>query len=769
MIAQSWHKSSAGIFVLAFLAGQAFSQTTVTVPGSAGLWLAGQPAGSRSTNGHVAPGNSPVQVGLPIIGGQVLQFSSTGTVDGRPPDGGSGCFESTSFGISRMDAPCRAVIGVFLADTARPAPPAVNYDGDATALPILRPLVQQPFFVGSGQLAGGGARAIVVPNGATRLFLAVFGLPSSSGTFQVTVSQGTLPPEGPLLRVSGASDLWLAGQAAGTTGSSGHSAPLNSPSQVTSLTIASGLGLRFRVTGTVNGTPADGRSGCFRSAEFGISRMDALCETLVGVFLADTSRTQPPQVNFDGDARELPVLRPMIQQPFVIGSGKTQRGEPKTFVVPAGATKLYLAAFRTPSSTGSFEVATEVAPIPELPSNPVRVSGTSWLWLAGQAAGAVSDNFSSPLNAPAEVLVPLVAGQALRIVATGSVDGASPDGRSGCFAGTESGLSRLDAPCSSLVGVFLADTRRTTPPALNFSGELKNRVRLEPMVQQPFFVGGGYTAGGELKQFIVPAGATRLFLASFRLPGSTGSFLATVSPDAPTTPTLTSAGILKAAGFGGGALSPGSIASLFGTNIAPATAAAESVPLPALLAGTRVYFNLVGAPLYFTSASQANVQVPWEISDEPSVQLVVTRNGAASMPINVPVAAANPGIFLTGPDAGVVVNASTGQLVNAASPASKGDVLVIFASGLGPVSGDTVTGSTASTTELQPTKLPVQAVLTAGGRDIVVPVLFAGLAPGFIGVNQVNLIVPGEAAAGIARLKLRTSTGESNVVSIAIR
>jgi len=748
----------------------AFAQTTVTVSGASGLWLAGQPAGTLSNLGHTAPANSPVQINVPIVGGQVLNFAATGIVDGRPPSGGSACFNSAQFGIPRMDAPCRALIGVFLADSSRPAPPSVNFNGDARNLPIQRPLIQQPFFIGGGRTPEGAAVAFVTPQGATRLFLAPFSDPSNTGSFQVDVSPGFLPAESATYRVSGASDLWLAGQAGGITVSSGASAPLNSPPQVTSIPIVPGQGLQFRATGSVDGAPPDGRSACFHSPVFAISRLDAPCAILVGVFLADTARTQPPDINFDGDTREFPVLRPLIQQPFPIGTGRTSGGENRIIVVPNGATRLYVAAFRQPNTAGFFTVDVQVADIPEEPTNPIRVSGAADLWLAVQANGTqASTGASAPLNSPKSVGIPVVPGQSLRITAVGAVDGRAPDGGSSCSRSAQYSLSRVDGPCRALVGVFLADTVRTQPAALDFDGDLKNRVRLEPLIQQPFYIGGGYTAGGDLKQFVVPAGATRLFLAALGQTGSAGFFIATVSPDAPTTPTLMSNGVLRGAGFGTGPVSAGSIASLFGTNFNASTVAATTVPLPARLAETRVYFNLLSAPLYFTSTGQANVQVPWQLAGETTAQVVVTRNGAASMPIAIQLASASPGIFAIGTEAGVVVNSRNGALVDAANPASRGDVLVVYASGLGPVDGTVVTGAPASLVELQSTRLPVEAILTLNGVESRPQVLFSGLAPGFIGVNQVNIAIPANAPTGAVRLRLRNSLGDSNAVLIGIQ
>jgi len=569
--------------------------------------------------------------------------------------------------------------------------------------------------------------------------------------------------------------ITLAGQAAGTRSVNGsRSAPADSPIQV-GLPLVAGQALRISATGAVDSVGPDGRVGCTDSfsAEFSVSRVDVACRALVGVFLADSTRPQPAAgLNFSGDARNIVVQRPLLQQPFLVGSGITATGEGKAFIVPAGATRLFLSPLGNPTSVGQFTALVSVGAMPETPGNPVRVSGVSVISLAGQAGGTLSINNAriSPMYSPAQAMVPLTGGQVLRIVATGAVNATGPDGTAGCAdsVSAEFSISRVDTRCRALVGVFLADSTRSQPPNLNFTGATRNTVRVEPLLQQPFLIGGGYTDDGELKQFVVPAGASRLYFAANGTQTHAGFFTVTVSPAGASTPVLQRAGVMRAAGFNGSGPSAGSIASIFGSNFASATESASSLPLPWQIGQTRVYLNLRPAPLFFTSSGQINAQIPWELAAETSVQLVVVRNGAASLPVPVELVAASPGIFLAGENAGVVVNAGTGQLVGPQVPVRVGDTLVIYASGLGPVVGEVGSGFPASSSVLEPTQQPVQATLTAGGRSVEMIVLFAGSAPGFIGVNQVNVTVPDTVPAGISALQLRTRGLDSNEVLIAV-
>ncbi|MFT3883602.1 MAG: putative Ig domain-containing protein [Gemmatales bacterium] len=175
-----------------------------SVPGTANPWLAGMPDGSTALNTDVAPAQSPVRSGLSITPGQVLTFTATGLSSNLPtggfgPDGDVFVFHSGENGIGDTVIPLSALVGVFLNDdrpntTGIPAslnfspggnvPGGVNYSS-------LSPLLKQPFFIGDGRTSGGLAQQIVVPSGATRLFLGTLdGVDwnNNSGSLAVTVT-----------------------------------------------------------------------------------------------------------------------------------------------------------------------------------------------------------------------------------------------------------------------------------------------------------------------------------------------------------------------------------------------------------------------------------------------------------------------------------------------------------------------------------------------------------------------------------------------------
>lgn len=148
------------------------------------------------------------------------------------------------------------------------------------------------------------------------------------------------------------------------------------------------------------------------------------------------------------------------------------------------------------------------------------------------------------MNSPVSIPLPKEAGQVIQVTsASGAVSvGTLADGKAWVNippAGNNqiipsvgvSGLSALKAPGGSLVGVFLEDSLPSLslwPPDLDFSGGLRDLVVLQPLLQQSFYVGNGRTSAGQVKSYVVPAGATRLFLGVQDYNGcflpNTGSF-----------------------------------------------------------------------------------------------------------------------------------------------------------------------------------------------------------------------------------------------------
>ena len=217
-------------------------------------------------------------------------------------------------------------------------------------------------------------------------------------------------------------------------------------------------------------------------------------------------------------------------------------------------------------------------------------------------------------------------------------------------------------------------------------------------------------------------------------------------------PEIVYKGVVNAAGFEKvPGIAAGTLVSLFGSQLAPSVENAASIPLPRELVSTSVKVNGIDAPLIFVSSGQINFQVPFEVPVGTGL-VQVTREGQAGNTISATVLNRSPGIFRFGiGEYGVVVNASQGNFpippavappgLNAA-PARPGDILVIFATGLGPVTPQVGTGEAASADPLNRSVDIPFVNFSQSPFGLVGTPLFAGMTPGFVGLFQINVALP---------------------------
>ena len=219
-----------------------------------------------------------------------------------------------------------------------------------------------------------------------------------------------------------------------------------------------------------------------------------------------------------------------------------------------------------------------------------------------------------------------------------------------------------------------------------------------------------------------------------------------------------------------GAIAPGAMVAIFGTDLAGGTLLAGEVPLPTTLGDTSVTFDNIPAPLFFVSGTQINTQVPFELMTGTGMVSVQVKRGSetsAAQPIGI--AAVSPGIFTLnqqGTGAGAILHAEDFQPVSDSAPAQPGEFLLIFCTGLGPVQPEVQSGQIAPSTAPLAETLNTPLVNIAG---IPANVTFSGLAPGFVGLYQVNVQVPGGVSTGDAVPVVLTIGGvASNTVAIGI-
>ena len=210
-------------------------------------------------------------------------------------------------------------------------------------------------------------------------------------------------------------------------------------------------------------------------------------------------------------------------------------------------------------------------------------------------------------------------------------------------------------------------------------------------------------------------------------------------------PTVFPGGVVNGASFNSAPnnqLAQGQIISIFGTNFLPSGQAnATGVPLPTQLGSSNTSVAACGKniPLFIVVPTQINAQLPFECGSSGTVPLTVTANGQTSAIENVNLILGSPGIFSitsSGGGDGAILHSDNITLVSSAKPAHAGEIVVIYATGLGAVTTPVPSGSAASGAD--PTIAAV--TVTIGGKDA--PVQYAGLAPFNVGLYQINVIIP---------------------------
>ena len=220
----------------------------------------------------------------------------------------------------------------------------------------------------------------------------------------------------------------------------------------------------------------------------------------------------------------------------------------------------------------------------------------------------------------------------------------------------------------------------------------------------------------------------------------------------------------------GDVCSPGGLANLSGRGLTTqAPQSATSVPLPTRLADVQVDVNGAPAPLLFISDSRVTFQCPLLAPGSPLEVSLRTESGISTSGVRSLMQAAAPGLFTWGTGGqGVVMNAATNEIAMpktkgiASRPAVPGEFITIFANGLGEVIDGVAAGTQAPEDRLVLLKNKIKVVL--GGTEI--DPAFAGLAPGTVGLFQVNAQLPADVSVGQGvPLHLKVILADGTVVS----
>jgi len=227
-------------------------------------------------------------------------------------------------------------------------------------------------------------------------------------------------------------------------------------------------------------------------------------------------------------------------------------------------------------------------------------------------------------------------------------------------------------------------------------------------------------------------------------------------------------------------IAPGEFVTIFGANLA-ATPQSATVPFPTTLGGVKVTVNGRPAPISFVSPAQVNILIPYATS-EPYATIQLTTDGAASNDVMLYANLSAPGVFtLTNNDGtfapgigpAAVLHADY-SLVTADHPATAGETLLLYVTGLGavmpPVADGAAAPSNPPSTVNDNVSVDILSLDILGNYvDSPAMVAFAGLAPGFAGLYQINFSVPSGVISGTAYVNISTNEGTTSEALLYIQ
>jgi len=272
-------------------------------------------------------------------------------------------------------------------------------------------------------------------------------------------------------------------------------------------------------------------------------------------------------------------------------------------------------------------------------------------------------------------------------------------------------------------------------------------------------IGGGYIDAADQRTDTYGIAAARVYLGPLlgeqQFAAEAGGLTVYFDGWARLRPAIESGGVVNAASFERGKpVAPGSYIAIFGRGLSDATRVFSTPYLPLSLAGVSVSFDAparrISLPgrLHFVSESQVNVQVPWELQGLNSVQIKVSIGDISSAVYTVPLNDFAPAFFEYLEASGrryIAALDENYRLIGTANPARRGRIVQLYANGLGAVDNPPPSGEP---TPAQPfARTRVIPEVSVAGRPAQVQ--FSGLAPGIVGLYQINVVVPPDAPTGV--------------------
>lgn len=215
-------------------------------------------------------------------------------------------------------------------------------------------------------------------------------------------------------------------------------------------------------------------------------------------------------------------------------------------------------------------------------------------------------------------------------------------------------------------------------------------------------------------------------------------------------------------------LSPGEFIAIYGSGLAAATVSSLP-PYPSTVGGVTVTIGGLPAAIYFVSAGQIDCLVPYGVTGS-SVNVSVNNGGTVSNTVTIPLAKTSPGIFsldTTGTNDGAILDFTAGgSVVNATSPAVKGDTVELYLTGLGALTTPIADGHGATAADAALTQI---AMYINGTQVPASNILYAGVSS-LPGLYQINFIVPTSLTdSGELPLAILTPDAFHDQVTIAVQ
>ncbi|HYL75847.1 MAG TPA: S8 family serine peptidase [Bryobacteraceae bacterium] len=236
-------------------------------------------------------------------------------------------------------------------------------------------------------------------------------------------------------------------------------------------------------------------------------------------------------------------------------------------------------------------------------------------------------------------------------------------------------------------------------------------------------------------------------------------------------PSIFPSGITNAASFEGGkSVAPGSYISIFGAGLSDVTDSASTAILPLNLDLAMVSFDVpaakisVPAHMIYVSPGQLNVQVPWELQGQTQALVKVTIDFSYGNVYTLALSDFSPAFYEIG-GGNVAARDQNGGAIGTSNPAKSGQRLQLFANGLGPVTNQPASGDPAPASPFSTCKSP--AAVTIGGKSAAIE--FCGLAPGFPGLYQLDVVVPAGLTSGANGVTVTIGSQTSKASSLIVQ